>query len=117
MISIFPIAEASVTTLMNSINRVIIGPLIMFLFALAVIYFMYGLFQYLISPDNEEIKKTSKKHMFWGIFGMFIMVAVFIVLSFIKGRISFFAAKTFLNRKSRYSIISNSTGSGAILYL
>ncbi|HAQ02877.1 TPA: hypothetical protein DEP30_02450 [Candidatus Nomurabacteria bacterium] len=83
MISIFPIAEASVTTLMNSINRVIIGPLIMFLFALAVIYFMYGLFQYLISPDNEEIKKTSKKHMFWGIFGMFIMVAVFGILNLI----------------------------------
>ena len=55
----------------------------MFLFALAVIYFMYGLFQYLISPDNEEIKKTSKKHMFWGIFGMFIMVAVFGILNLI----------------------------------
>ena len=80
---IFPIAEASVTTLMNSINRVIIGPLIMFLFALAVVYFMYGLFQYLISPDNEEIKKTSKKHMFWGIFGMFIMVSVFGILNLI----------------------------------
>lgn len=83
MISLFPVAEASVTTLMNSINRVIINPLIVFLFALAVVYFLYGLVQYFISPDNEETKKTSKQHMFWGIFGMFIMIAVFGILNLI----------------------------------
>jgi len=78
---IFPVAEASVTTLMQSISRVIINPLITFLFALAVIYFIYGLAKYLLSPDNEELKNTSKQHMLWGIFGMFIMIAVFGILN------------------------------------
>lgn len=80
---IIPVAEASVTTLMQSISRVIINPLIFLLFALAVVYFLYGLARYLLSPDNEEIKNTNKQHMFWGIFGMFIMVAVFGILNLV----------------------------------
>lgn len=78
---IFPTAEASITTLMMSINRVIINPLIALLFALAIIYFLYGLVQYLMSPDNEEIRRTNKQHMLWGIIGMFIMIAVFGIMN------------------------------------
>jgi len=74
---IIPSAEASVTTLMRSIDKVILNPIIVLLFALAVVFFIYGLASYLLSPDNEEKRKTSKDHMMWGIFGMFIMVSVF----------------------------------------
>ncbi|NVN97522.1 hypothetical protein HXX01_04850 [Candidatus Nomurabacteria bacterium] len=66
---------------MASVNKVIINPLIYFLFALAVIYFLYGLVKYLLSPDNEELRTSSKSHMLWGIFGMFIMVAVFGIMN------------------------------------
>lgn len=78
---IIPVAEASIETLMSSISRVIINPLIIFLFALAVVYFVYGLAKYLLAPDNEEMRKTNKQHMLWGIFGMFIMIAVFGILN------------------------------------
>ena len=81
--SIIPTAEASVETLMKSIDRVIINPLIVLLFALAVVYFIYGLARYLLSPDNEEVRKSSKAQMLWGIIGMFIMVSVFGILSLI----------------------------------
>lgn len=80
---IIPKAEASVQTLMNSISRVILNPLITLLFALAMVYFVYGLLQYLLSPDNEEIRKTSKSHMLWGVVGMFIMVSVFGIMNLI----------------------------------
>jgi len=80
---IIPTAEASISTLMESISRVIINPLIMLLFALAVVYFVYGLVQYLLSPDNEEVRKTIKTRMLWGIIGMFIMVAVFGIMQLI----------------------------------
>lgn len=75
--SLIPVAEASVQSLMGKINDVIINPLIILLFVLAMVYFLYGLVQYLISPDNEEVHKTSKSHMIWGVFGMFIMISVF----------------------------------------
>jgi len=36
-----------------------------------------------LSPDNEEIRTSSKSHMLWGIFGMFIMIAVFGIMNLI----------------------------------
>src|ERR1035437_8635376 len=83
ILQIIPTAEASIVTLMASVNKVIINPLIMFLFALAVVYFLFGLANYLLSPDNEEIRKSSKSHMLWGIIGMFIMISVFGIMTLI----------------------------------
>jgi uncharacterized membrane protein len=76
-LDIIPIAEASAESLVRGINRVIINPIIYFLFVLAFVYFLWGVLQYLLYPDNEEIRKKSKTHMLWGIIGLFIMVAVF----------------------------------------
>jgi len=83
MFQIIPTAEASIVTLMKSVNKVIINPLIILLFALAVVYFLYGLVQYLLNPDSEEIRKTSKSRMLWGIIGMFIMISVFGIMTLI----------------------------------
>lgn len=74
---LIPVAEASVATLMQSINRVIINPIILLMFSAAIVYFLYGVVQYLISPDDEELRTTSKSHMLYGIIGIFIMMSVF----------------------------------------
>lgn len=78
-----PKAEASVQTLMAKIDKVIINPLIILMFSLAMAYFIYGLVNYLLNPENEEIRKSSKSHMVWGIVGLFIMVSVFGIMNFI----------------------------------
>lgn len=78
-----PVAEASLETFIKSINRVIINPIIFFLFALAMVYFLYGVAQYLLNPENEDVRKTSKSHMFYGIIGLFIMVAVFGIMNIV----------------------------------
>lgn len=83
MLNIIPTAEASVVTLVQSINKVIINPIIILLFVLATALFMYGLIRYLISSDNTEVQKETKQHMIWGIFGMFIMISVFGILNII----------------------------------
>lgn len=80
---IIPTAEASVVTLVKSINKVIINPLIFFIFALALVYFIYGLAKYLLSPENEEVRKSSKSHMLWAVVGMFVMVSVFGIMNLI----------------------------------
>ncbi len=80
---IFPVAEASINTLMNSIDRVIINPLILFLFACALVFFIYGVAKYILSPGNEEVRKTSKSHMLWGIIGMFIMISSLMLMRLI----------------------------------
>lgn len=78
-----PVAEAGLETLMKSINRVVINPIIYFLFALAMVYFLYGVAQYLLNPENEDVRKTSKSHMFYGVIGLFVMVAVFGIMQII----------------------------------
>lgn len=70
-------AEASIETLMKSVNKVIINPIIILLFALALVYFIYSLAEYFLNPESEEIRKVSKTRMIYGIIGLFIMTAVF----------------------------------------
>jgi len=84
---LIPIAEASMKTLVQSINDTIINPLILFLFALALVFFLYGVLRYLLNPDNEEVRKGSKQHILWGIIGMFIMVSVFGIMNLILNTI------------------------------
>jgi hypothetical protein len=88
LLGIIPVAEASVTTLMNSISKVIINPLIGLMFSLAVVYFVYGLVRYLLSPDNEEIRKSSKSSMLWGVIGIFIMVSVYGIITIVINTLS-----------------------------
>ncbi len=75
--SITPVAYASITSLIGAIEKVVINPLIIMMFAIALVYFMYGVTQFLLNPAKEEIRKSGKSHMLWGVVGMFIMVAVF----------------------------------------
>ncbi len=102
---IIPIAEANVMTFVESINGLIINPIIFFLFALAMVYFLYGLAQYLLSPDNEEVRKKSKSVMLWGIVGLFIMVAVFSIMNLL---INTFGVKNIkLNNIGQYVVDDN----------
>ena len=66
-----------------NLNRLIINPLILLLFALALVYFLWGVLEFMVNQDNEEKRTTGKKHMVWGIVGLTIMVGVFAIMSLI----------------------------------
>jgi len=78
-----PVAEASLDTFIQNVNSTIINPLIVFLFALALAYFLFGVLQFLMNPDNEEAKTNGRQHMIWGIIGLTIMMGVFAILNMI----------------------------------
>jgi hypothetical protein len=111
-IQIIPIAEADIVSLMKNVDRVIINPIIFFLFAAAMVYFLYGLVQYLISPDNEEIRKTSKSHMMYGVFGLFIMVAVFGIERLILNTIGVSNIK--IQTNGDYEIVKQTTDTNGV---
>ncbi|MBP9839783.1 MAG: hypothetical protein KBC44_02270 [Candidatus Pacebacteria bacterium] len=80
----FPnIAYASIDTFIANVNRVIINPIIVLLFALAVVYFLVGLVQFLANQDNEEKKTAGKNHMLYGVIGMTIMFGAFMMMGMI----------------------------------
>ena len=80
----FPnVAYADVHSFVSHLNTLIINPIIVFLFGLAVVYFLYGIFQFISNQENEEAKTKGKQHMLWGIIGIVIMMGVFTILHMI----------------------------------
>jgi len=73
----------SVLVFVGKISTNILNPIIAILFALAFAYFVWGVAAYLWRPDSEEARTKGQKAMLWGIVGMFIMVSVFGIMSFL----------------------------------
>ncbi len=74
------VAYADFDSFLGNVNKLIINPIIGFLFALAVVYFLWGVFQFLHDAENEESKTTGKSHMMWGVVGITIMLGVWTIL-------------------------------------
>lgn len=65
----------------------IVNPIIYFIFALALMYFLYGVIVFIMNADDETARNTGKKHILWGIVGLFIMVSVYGILGIVLGTI------------------------------
>lgn len=53
----------------------LINPVVLFLFGLAVVYFVFGVVQMIRNGDDPAARETGRKHMFFGVLGMFIMLS------------------------------------------
>lgn len=73
------------TKLISNIKEYILNPIIGFMFAVAVVMFIYGIVEYIWSADNEEKVEVGKKHMIWGIIGIFVMIGVYGILNVLSG--------------------------------
>jgi ABC-type phosphate transport system permease subunit len=62
-------------TLVNNLETFVIWPITWFLFALALILFLWGVAEFLIKFGSDEGQKAGKRHMLWGIIGMAIMMS------------------------------------------
>jgi len=78
-------ASETVGTLMDKINKVIINPLITLLFAIAMVYFIWGVVEFIMGAGSEEKRATGRRHMIWGIVGMAIMAGVWGIIRVILG--------------------------------
>ena len=78
----------SAIQLLNKISKEILQPFVGFLMALAIMLFVFGIVEYMLGAANEDKREEGKRHMIWGIVGLFIMVSVWgimrILLSFWK---------------------------------
>ena len=71
--------------LIHNFNRVIFNPIIVLLFAVALLVFLWGVFQYVKGADSEDARSTGALHIWWGLIGMVIMVSAFGILNAILG--------------------------------
>jgi hypothetical protein len=62
------------------IENAILFPLMSLMMAAALLVFIWGGFQFIVNADDEGGRDTGKKHMLYGIIGMFVMVSAFALL-------------------------------------
>ena len=80
---LFNVAHASdrLDQFIGNVNNLIINPLIVLLFALALALFLYGVVEFLANSDKEDARTKGKSHMLWGIVGFVIMIGVWSIIN------------------------------------
>ena len=63
--------------LLLRINQFILNPIIALLFAIAFLYFFYGIFQFIASQTADSKREEGKRKIFYGLVGMFIMFSAY----------------------------------------
>jgi hypothetical protein len=60
----------------------IFSPLYQLAVALAILYFLYGVFKFIIDLNDPEKKNNGKGHLLWGLVGLLIILSVGGILRF-----------------------------------
>lgn len=71
-------------TIINKFVQVILAPAILVIFSLGMLYFVWGLVQFLIAVSDGSPTADGKRHMIYGVAGMFIMVSVYGIIALIS---------------------------------
>jgi hypothetical protein len=85
MYPFFLTAYASVDDTIRKVNKGLINPLITLMFAIAAVYFVYGVFEFIKDSDASDAREKGKQHIIWGLVGMAIMGSVFFIMQLIVG--------------------------------
>ena len=79
--------DSVINTIVPKIVTNIIAPLVQFIFALAVIVFIWGLFGFFKSGDDVAAREQGKMHILWGTVGIAIMVSVYGIIRFVASSV------------------------------
>ncbi len=74
---------AETATFIEEIGKIIdvLTPLV---FALALLYFFWGLAQFILASGSDEAKTEGKNKMIWGVIVLFVMATIFGLIGFIQ---------------------------------
>lgn len=64
--------------------ELVLNPAVTLLFALAVLYFIYGVFVFIKDSGESDGRIQGRNHILWSTIGLFIMVSVWGIISIIK---------------------------------
>jgi hypothetical protein len=68
-------------TIIERFVTLIVDPIILVIFAAGFFMFMYGFVKFLWGSAGGEIDDNGKRHMLWGVIGMFVMVCTWGILN------------------------------------
>lgn len=61
----------------------ILGMLVPILVGLGVVYFVWGLVQFIAKSGDEKGREEGKSRMIWGIIGLFVIVSLWGLVKFV----------------------------------
>ena len=67
--------------LQNVISE-IFSPLYKLAVGVAILYFLYGVFKFVVDMNDPEKKNFGKSHLLWGLIGLFIILSVGGIIKF-----------------------------------
>lgn len=62
----------------------ILNPLIVIIITLALIYFLWGMANFILRADDEQARAKGKQIMIWGIIALFVMVSVWALVAILE---------------------------------
>ncbi len=69
--------------LIEKIKENILNPIMGFMFAVALLYFLWGVYEMIAGADNEDQITQGQRHIAYGLLGLFIMTSAFGILNII----------------------------------
>ena len=72
----------------GKVEVIIINPVIKLGFAIALLYFLYGVFEFIRNAESSEARKKGGQHILWGLIGMFIMIAAGGIMTVVCGTLN-----------------------------
>jgi len=86
------------SALLNQIITVILNPIIILMFGIALVYFLYGVFEFVRNADDPSAREKGGQSILYGLIGMFIMMAVFSIMNVALGTFGITTTGTILNQ-------------------
>ncbi len=72
-------------SMIAKLEAAIIFPLITLMMSVAFLYFVWGVYQYILNAEDEGARSTGKQHMMFGIIGFLIIISAYGILKIAAG--------------------------------
>ena len=72
----------------------VINKIIPFIFAITVIFFFWGLFQFLRGSGDPKMREEGRSHMIYGILAIFVMLSIYGLIGWLQGTFNITGSET-----------------------
>jgi hypothetical protein len=74
-------------SIVTRIENAILFPVLSFMLALALLYFLWGAYEFVANAESDSGRDTGKQHMLYGIIGMLVMLSALAILRIAAGTV------------------------------
>ncbi len=71
-------------SLITKVVSVVINPAIQVLLAIAILYFIWGVFVFVRNAESPDKRQEGAQHIMYATIGIFVMVSVFGIMALIQ---------------------------------